>query len=381
MNGKSILIIYHTYVNHLCLNIVIKNYIYSFKLSIEMKKSLFLLLMTTVLNLSSEKAEACTRVVYQGPNNTILTARSMDWKEDIKSNLWIFPKGMDRNGEVGANSLKWKSKYGSVIASAYDISSTDGMNEKGLVANLLWLAESEYTVWDQKKPGLTIAAWVQYVLDNFATVDEAVSALKKESFEVVSDNMPGEDRMATLHLSISDVTGDNAIFEYINGKLVIHHNRSYQVMTNSPIFSEQLALNKYWQNIGGTTMLPGTNRAADRFVRASYYINAIPQVEDTRINVASVFSVIRNVSVPYGISTPNEPNISSTRWRTVSDQKNRVYYFESTLYPNIFWVDFKDVDFSEKAPVMKLDLVSGETHAGNAFKDFTPAKPFVFQGI
>lgn len=346
-----------------------------------MKKALFLLLMATILNLSSEKTEACTRVVYQGPNNTILTARSMDWKEDIKSNLWIFPKGMDRNGEVGPNSLKWKSKYGSVIASAYDISSTDGMNEKGLVANLLWLAESEYTVWDQKKPGLTIAAWVQYVLDNFATVDEAVSALKKESFEVVSDNMPGEDRMATLHLSISDVTGDNAIFEYINGKLVIHHNRSYQVMTNSPIFSEQLALNKYWENIGGTTMLPGTNRAADRFVRASYYINAIPQVEDTRINVASVFSVIRNVSVPYGISTPNEPNISSTRWRTVSDQKNRVYYFESTLYPNIFWVDFKDVDFSEKAPVMKLDLVSGETHAGNAFKDFTPAKPFVFQGI
>ncbi len=128
-------------------------------------------------------------------------------------------------------------------------------------------------------------------------------------------------------------------------------------------------------------MLPGTNRAADRFVRASYYINAIPQIEDTRINVASTFSVIRNVSVPYGISTPNEPNISSTRWRTVSDQKNRVYYFESTLYPNVFWVDFKDIDFSEKAPIMKLDLVGGNTYAGNAVKNFIPSKPFTFQGI
>lgn len=328
-----------------------------------------------------EETPACTRVVYQGPNNTILTARSMDWKEDIMSNLWIFPKGMERNGEVGPNSLKWESKYGSVIASAYDMSSTDGMNEKGLVANLLWLAESEYSVWDQKKPGLTIAAWVQYVLDNFATVDEAVSALEKETFEVISDNMPGQDRMATLHLSISDVTGDNAIFEYIKGKLVIHHDRSYQVMTNSPIFEEQLALNKYWENIGGTTMLPGTNRAADRFVRASYYINAIPQIDDTHINVASTFSVIRNVSVPYGISTPNEPNISSTRWRTVSDQKNRVYYFESTLYPNVFWVNFKDVDFSKNAPVMKLDLVGGKIYAGNTVKDFVPSKPFKFQGI
>ena len=346
-----------------------------------MKKGLYLLVMAMLISFLSEKTEACTRVVYQGPNNTILTARSMDWKEDIMSNLWIFPRGMERNGEVGPNSLKWQSKYGSIIASAYDISSTDGMNEKGLVANLLWLAESEYTVWDQKKPGLTIAAWVQYVLDNFATVNEAVAALEKEDFVVISDNMPNQDRMATLHLAISDVTGDNAIFEYIKGKLVIHHDRSYQVMTNSPIFEQQLALNKYWENIGGTTMLPGTNRAADRFVRASYYINAIPQVEDTRISVASVFSVIRNVSVPYGISTPNEPNISSTRWRTVSDQKNMVYYFESTLYPNIFWVDFKNIDFSKNAPVLKLDLVSGATYVGNAVKEFKPSKPFVFQGI
>ncbi|WP_165041774.1 linear amide C-N hydrolase [Dysgonomonas sp. ZJ709] len=346
-----------------------------------MKKTICFLFTAIIICLSAEDIKACTRVVYQGPNNTILTARSMDWKEDIMSNLWVFPRGMERNGEVGLNSLKWTSKYGSVIASAYDIASTDGMNEKGLVANLLWLAESEYAVWDQKKPGLTIAAWVQYVLDNFATVDEAVSFLEKETFEIVSDNMPGEDRMATLHLSISDATGDNAIFEYIKGKLVIHHDRSYQVMTNSPVFDEQLALNKYWENIGGATMLPGTNRAADRFVRASYYINAIPQVEDVRINVASVFSVIRNASVPYGISTPNEPNISSTRWRTVSDQKNRVYFFESTLYPNIFWVNFNDIDFSEKGKVLKLDLVSGETHAGNALKDFTPSKPFVFQGI
>ena len=243
-----------------------------------MKKGLYLLVMAMLISFLSEKTEACTRVVYQGPNNTILTARSMDWKEDIMSNLWIFPRGMERNGEVGPNSLKWQSKYGSIIASAYDISSTDGMNEKGLVANLLWLAESEYTVWDQKKPGLTIAAWVQYVLDNFATVNEAVAALEKEDFVVISDNMPNQDRMATLHLAISDITGDNAIFEYIKGKLIIHHDRSYQVMTNSPIFEQQLALNKYWENIGGTTMLPGTNRAADRFVRASYYINAKPAV-------------------------------------------------------------------------------------------------------
>ena len=325
--------------------------------------------------------EACTRVVYQGKDNTVLTARSMDWKEDTRSNLWIFPRGMKRNGEIGKNPLEWTSKYGSVVASAYDICSTDGMNEKGLVANLLWLAESEYPQWDGKKPGLSIAAWVQYILDNFATVDEAVSYVEKGTFEVVSDMMPDGTRMATLHLSISDADGDNAIFEHIGGELKIHHDKSYQVMTNSPVFDQQLALNDYWKNIGGTTFLPGTNRAADRFVRASFYINAIPKVADTRTAVASVFSVIRNTSVPLGITTPNEPNISSTRWRTVSDQKNKVYFFESTIQPNVFWVNLQDVDFSEKAPVKMLDLVSGKTYAGNTAEQFVEAKPFKFLGV
>lgn len=325
--------------------------------------------------------EACTRVVYQGKDNTVLTARSMDWKEDTRTNLWIFPRGMKRNGEIGKNPLEWTSKYGSVVASAYDICSTDGMNEKGLVANLLWLAESEYPQWDGKKPGLSIAAWVQYILDNFATVDEAVSYVEKGTFEVVSDMMPDGTRMATLHLSISDADGDNAIFEYIGGELKIHHDKSYQVMTNSPVFDQQLALNDYWKNIGGTTFLPGTNRAADRFVRASFYINAIPKVADTRTAVASVFSVIRNTSVPLGITTPNEPNISSTRWRTVSDQKNKVYFFESTIQPNVFWVNLQDVDFSVKAPVKMLDLVSGKTYAGNTAEQFVEAKPFKFLGV
>jgi len=305
----------------------------------------------------------------------------MDWKEDSQSNLWIFPRGMERNGEVGPNSLRWTSRYGSVITSAYDICSTDGMNEAGLVANLLWLAEAAYPEWDGSVPGLSIAAWVQYVLDNFATVAEAVGDMEKEHFVVISDNLPDGSRFATLHLSISDASGDNAIFEYVGNQLMIHHSRSYQVMTNSPIFEKQLALDEYWQTIGGLTFLPGTNRAADRFVRASYYIKAIPQTADMRTAVASVFSVIRNCSVPYGISTPDEPNISSTRWRTVSDQKNKVYFFESTLTPNVFWVNFPSIDLSEGAPVKKLDLVSGETYAGNAARQFVETAPFRFLGI
>ncbi|NIG54129.1 linear amide C-N hydrolase [Chitinophaga sp. Cy-1792] len=328
--------------------------------------------------LAVNNGKACTRVVYKGLDGLIMTGRSMDWSEDILTDLWVFPRGMNRDGATGSNTIKWKSKYGSVIASAYKVSTSDGMNEKGLVANLLWLGESQYPKWDHKKPGLSLAAWTQYVLDNFATVKEVVAAMKKEDFTIVTDQVPGQDRLTTVHLSVSDPSGDNAVFEYINEKLIIHESPDYTVMTNSPTFDQQLALNEYWKGIGGTTFLPGTNRASDRFVRASFYIDAIPKTADLKLATASVFSVVRNCSVPYGITTPGQPNISSTRWRSVADQKNLIYFFETALTPNTFWVDFKSLDLKENAPVKMLSLTKGETYAGNAAKDFVAANPFVF---
>lgn len=338
--------------------------------------------LTAAFMLVVPAAEACTRLVYHGYDGAVITARSMDWKDEILTNLWIFPRGMARDGAGGPNSVKWTSKYGSVISSGYDVSTVDGVNEVGLVANVLWLVESKYPDYDPNKPALSITAWAQYVLDNYATVTEAVDALKDEPFVLITDNVPGQQRLTTLHLSLSDASGDSAIFEYIDGKLVVHHSRDYQVMTNSPTFDQQLALNSYWQEIGGTVFLPGTNRAADRFARASFYVNAVPKFEDPNLALASVFSVIRNASVPFGISTPDQPNISSTRWRTVVDHKRKLYFFESALTPNTFWVDLKKIDFSPRARVKRLVLGENQinTHAGDATAKFTDAAPFPFLG-
>jgi choloylglycine hydrolase len=358
------------------------------KVSMRMKSSalscVFATSLAAVIATAPSLSLACTRLVYLGAKSQVITARSMDWRFEMPTSLWVFPRGMARSGEVGPNSLQWKSKYGSVVASAYEVSTSDGMNEAGLVANVLWLTDSEYPKLDSSKPGLSIAAWAQYVLDNFATVQEAVEILERNPFTIVTDNVPGLKLLATLHLSISDATGDSAIVEYINGKPVIHHDRKYQVMTNSPIFEQQLALNEYWKEIGGTVMLPGTNRAADRFARASFYVNAIPKDENPDRALASVFSVIRNVSVPFGISTPDQPNISSTRWRTVADHQRKLYFFESVLTPNTFWVDLKAIDFSpEKGKVKKLDLgpQQSRTFSGDATANFQEAEPFKFLGL
>jgi penicillin V acylase-like amidase (Ntn superfamily) len=231
--------------------------------------------------------------------------------------------------------------------------------------------------------------WAQYALDNFATVSESVEALSKEPFRVIAPKLPN-GQGAQLHLAISDPSGDSAIFEYLGGKLVIHHGKQYRVMTNSPSFDQQLALNSYWQGIGGLTFLPGTNRAADRFARASFLIDAIPTKADPNYitavpsqkfeyqAAASVLSVMRSVSVPLGITTPGQPNISSTLWRTVSDQTNRIYFFDSSTSPNSFWVPLGDLDFSEGAPVKKLTIAGGRVYSGNAANEFVATPPFTF---
>lgn len=61
---------------------------------------------------------------------------------------------------------------------------------------------------------------------------------------------------STLHLSVSDATGNSAIFEYIQGRLIVHEGKDCQVMTNSPTYDKQMTLNDYWKQIGGMVMLP-----------------------------------------------------------------------------------------------------------------------------
>jgi choloylglycine hydrolase len=252
------------------------------------------------------------------------------------------------------------------------------MNEKGFVANLLYLAESEYsTAADDKRPPIVITAWAQYLLDNFATVEEAVEEVKKDAFRVVPVVAPNGAK-GTVHLAISDSTGDSAIFEYVKGELVIHHGKEYQVMTNSPTYDKQLAINEYWKEIDGAVMLPGTVRAADRFARASYYINQSRQTADAREAVAVVFSVMRNVSVPRGIRKKDAPNLSSTIWRTVADQKNRVYYYEDTNSPGALWVKLDKIDFNDRTGVRKLTLAGNPDVIGDQSANFENSEPFKF---
>ena len=136
--------------------------------------------------------KACTRAVYLGEGGMIVTGRTMDWKEDPQSNIYLFPRGLQKRAALpgNKNTVTWTSKYGSVSTAGYDIGICDGMNEKGLVANLLFLTESSYYRPDDNRPVMGISIWTQYVLDNFATVEEAVAGLKDDTFRIDAPDLP-----------------------------------------------------------------------------------------------------------------------------------------------------------------------------------------------
>jgi len=242
------------------------------------------------------------------------------------------------------------------------------MNEKGLVANLLYLTETEYPKRDTTKKGLSSSIYLQYIFDNFATVDEAVKGLQSKDMQIIPVSIPNSEHMPTMHISISDASGDSAIVEFLKGKVVIHHSKSYQVMTNSPTFEKQLTLTSYWKEIGGDKFLPGTLKSPDRFARADFYNEKLPEPKDYREAVAGVMSVMRNTSSPFGLPDPDKPNISTTMWRTIADQKTLVYHYESTMSYGSLWADFKSFDFSKGTAVKVLDEDSGRV--GNASQFF-----------
>ena len=179
----------------------------------------------------------CTRVIWPDAGGAVLAGRNMDFHKDLQTNLWAQPRGLDRDDGV-SGKLQWTSKYGSLVATAFDLISVDGLNESGLSGHILWLAESTYGTPDPQRTQLSQAIWLQYLLDNFATVAEAVAWIAETDVQVVQMPDPTGGNPPAIHLAIDDATGDSAIIEYLDGTPQIHHDRDYRVMTNSPPFAE-----------------------------------------------------------------------------------------------------------------------------------------------
>jgi len=321
----------------------------------------------------------CSRVLWTADGQPVLVGRNWDWTDVVVTELYTTPRGVERSGMTPTNPMKWKAKYASVAAVAWEALTGGGINEAGLSVNLLYLAESDFGERDDTLKGVCCSVWAQYYLDCFATVAEAVEAAKSIQvvpFKVVHKGELGE---SYIHMEVADASGDSAIIEILDGKPVIHHGKQYRVVANSPTYDEQLALMKEYEGLGGSKPVPGGSQSDERFVRGAYYAQMLPEDPASyQAAVAGVLSIMRNMSTPFGMDDPDKPNISATRWRTIADLTNKRYYFEFADMPNVVWVDMDKLKLDEGASAQKFNLATHFDASGQVADKFQPTEPPAF---
>lgn len=308
--------------------------------------------------MSVQQADACTRILWNDNKLSAVVSRTMDWPETTDPVLTLFPRGMKRDGGrlgnvevVKENPLQWTSKYASLVTTIYGVGTADGLNERGLGAHILFFKPADFGPRDSSKPGLNGALWAQYVLDNAATVKEALKLLNNVQITMTE----ARGTKTTIHLAIEDASGDSAIIEYIDGKPNIHHGREFKILTNDPSYDEQITLLKKldFSHPSSDMPLPGNVSSPDRFQRASYYLPMLPEPKTESEAVAGILGIARNVSVPFGTPYKNF-GVYNTEYRTVSDLTNKRYFFELTTTPNVVWVDLDKFNLAKNSSVMTL---------------------------
>jgi len=308
----------------------------------------------------ADPALACSRVFSTRSANgqAMVVGRTMDLYFNDKPALALRPRGLEEGGMLETptpGAIRWKARYGSVGIFSAGKTISDGMNEAGLNANLLYLTGTEHDRSTSSRPKLSNTKLTQYVLDNFATVQEAVEALKQ--VQVVSER--ALNREWPLHLSIADRSGDSAVIEFLKGRMVIHRGASTLVMTNEPPLDWQLTNIKRYKPFGGSLAMPGDPDPASRFVRAATYLKTLPKAASVAEAEADVYAVMKNVAVVRGsqdYSGGDSEDVWTTLWTTVANLDTRTFYVQLARNPYAVWVDLNKVNFGRGGAMRLLDI-------------------------
>lgn len=317
---------------------------------------------------SSFKSEACSRVLYSGSDSLYVVARSLDWKTPIPTNLYVYPRGIEKVGSDKPGSISWTSKYGAVYAVGYDGGVTEGMNEMGLVVNGLFCKGTVYDNAETAKlPPMSMAMFVAWLLDNNATVADVRSVLEQHNFSLGGATFD-EGTVSALHWGVTDASGASIIFEFNHGVINIYDMGDYRAMTNDPNWPSMTAIIDYWNKKGGMNTLPGTVSSPDRCVRANYFAHQVKKTSDADLGVSIARSILVASCVPYTYEIPTEPNVSSTQWRSYADLRDCRYYFDIVTNPGYYYVDLKKCDLRKGAKILKLDTKKHTQIVGEANK-------------
>lgn len=333
-------------------------------------------------------AEACTRVLWNTQPGYLLSARNLDFFGPVSPSLVLSPRGVSRVGateENAAHTVRWKARYGSVAVYADNVFPMDGMNEKGLVAHTLYFTGGAEQPQPGKpeKPVLESSHWLSFILDNHATVAEAVAAIR--SVRLLPKRLPIDYASDTKHIAIEDASGDSAIIEIVKGETVIHHGRQFTVLTNPPDYDTMLKQEKKFAASTSETIPTGWQADA-RLVRANWLLKTLPRPDNVEEARGFLASIMHSVAMPIGLMAdpldlsvekayepysryPAENRGVGTYWTTTADMKNMRYAFQSASSISPVWLDLRDFDFArlkQTKAISRLNLYGSKSWAGNA---------------
>ena len=297
----------------------------------------------------SYNAHACT-TFFLVSDKTKVVGKSYDWYFHhgmaVVNKRHIYKVGFTLGRYQPA---RWISKYGSLTFNQYGREfPNSGINEHGLTVEIM-NGPSCY-IRSKKIPAVNELQWIQYQLDNFANVAEAVKAINK--IQIIPFR-------GGLHYMLCDPTGDCAIVEFLDKKSVVHTGNTLgpRALSNS-IY--QYCINKY----ATETSQPGSYSSLHRFLRVAHYIKSYQEPADAiRYAFRTLNSVARHPDLCDGYF--------QTQWQLTYDLVARQVHFrlangKSVKQAPIKLFNLRTLDYSENTPVKIYDLDRSDIGICNA---------------
>ena len=303
-------------------------------------KSAFSFALVCALIFAPLKASTCTTFAM-GTGANAFVGKSYDWEYGTGM-LVINKRNVEKTAvsfDAADTAAKWVSKHSSVTFNQFGREfPMGGMNDKGLVVEIMWLEESTYPESGKKAlPVVNQAQWVQYILDTSASVEEAV---KQASLVRVVALME-----VPVHYLVCERTGQCAAFEYLNKKLVVSRDTAQgkvRALTNDTYKNSAAALKRY-QGFGGVTAVPEKSQdSLERFAIANHFGRPDKSAHAT---AATGFEILERVRWE-----------NYTQWHIVYDQTKGVVSYRSEEAREIKEINLATIPASCATPVKMIDL-------------------------
>lgn len=351
--------------------------------------------------LTAQSAFACTGVTLKSADGSVVFGRTLEWGSfDLKSRLAVIPRGYKYASHMpdGKLGVSWQGKYGVVGIDAVEKDIVvEGMNEKGLAVGLFYHPGfAEYQAYDpvQAAQSLGPTDVGQYLLTNYASVDEVRGALAK--VRVVSVVEPALGFAAPVHYIVTEPSGKAIVVEFLDGELKIF-DAPLGVITNAPSYDWHETNLRNYINLspvalpskriedlnfkplgGGSGMigLPGDFTPPSRFVRAVAFSKTARPTPTGEETIYEIFRILDNFDVPLGAAEgtgedKTQGMRSATIWTSASDTNDRVFYYHTQHNRRVRMVDLKRIDFGSFSDIIRLPL---DRVKAQDIEDVTPRK-------